>query len=1019
MKKLSFGITLLMAVCYFQSYAQRELLPNGSFEQGVEPQNGIRSVFRPSLFQNGQVPNWQASPIKSESYLISNSLMVSPPPNDITLGMSCAYISTNCGIFTDFNFQQGKNYKISFYVNLNYSSSSLIVKSANGLVNGFKEVNGSMPNVANEIIYQNNNLKALPITNLIYEIPFSKVTINYTPTNNYSQLWICAGMAVGNGNGIALDYVEIEKPCINDISPSPPSTFYIDGNATQGIGPIFNSSPSVATSIDARKYGGTVIFSGDYKVIGSLYLKYGNFIVKPGTRFFFYPSPNESLNEYTMYAENRGLTVYGTPTNRATLVINSAIFTSGTSTAWGGIQTLLSADLEIKGDICNTQISNGEYGIFSRGDYNQSDGEDLTKKIFIEKCTFVNNIRSSIAMGNKEINCKISKCLFLSNFGQLKTTFDRGALVNNSDKITVQHIDMFNGLTERYSPNYNKIPRLIEDCYFENSIYGIQFRNIGHKVQRNIFKNIAMMAYLNYSLANTDKVGSYYNAGETTASSTYLFQNNTIELPSSWPATPQLDGKTCYGIFNTMSANTFNNVITVANNASFDLLTRIGIYNASPFHCRYFDNSFTNLHQGLRLKTFNNGLISIERNNFVGNLDAIRIAKVAATSSIVSTTCNSFTNPAARAGTAAIRVEEEAFLNSLQNSGGGNIYPNQNAFSSMAKPIEFIGTNNSYAGFNYLRSTSAMENPSGPQISSTDPLQASKNFIVSPYAGGCAGTNTGAKRVGIVEEIAGTEGEAKEMLNQIRFKYVNAQDQNQYLRKVIAYYGVANKIGDLYNWQKPMNRFNKKAYNSLGLFLMDYFRAEGKETQAQEVANALLKNNASSKEIAARVKYFNLPMPTARTLSARRGEASEERDEVLKELAYSGTSVADLACILLRLNTTNADCPEQDATASNARSGNPDPEEEEDEVSNDTYLGNCLPNPAKDETVIYFYVPEEASKGILRINNAASGAFIKEYTVSGKDYITLNVADFASGVYTYTLQVNDIPITTKKLVVVK
>ena len=216
-----------------------------------------------------------------------------------------------------------------------------------------------------------------------------------------------------------------------------------------------------------------------------------------------------------------------------------------------------------------------------------------------------------------------------------------------------------------------------------------------------------------------------------------------------------------------------------------------------------------------------------------------------------------------------------------------------------------------------------------------------------------------------------------------------------------------------------MNRFNKKAANTLGLFLMDYFRAEGKETQAQEVANALLKNNASSKEIAARVKYFNLPMPTARTLSARRGEASEERDEVLKELAYSGTSVADLACILLRLNTTNADCPEQDATASNARSGNPDPEEEEDEVSNDTYLGNCLPNPAKDETVIYFYVPEEASKGILRINNAASGAFIKEYTVSGKDYITLNVADFASGVYTYTLQVNDIPITTKKLVVVK
>jgi hypothetical protein len=417
----------------------------------------------------------------------------------------------------------------------------------------------------------------------------------------------------------------------------------------------------------------------------------------------------------------------------------------------------------------------------------------------------------------------------------------------------------------------------------------------------------------------------------------------------------------------------------------------------------------------MRLKTFNNGRAELLRNNFVNNLDAISIANAGATSSMVTTTCNSFTNPAARANTAAIRVKEQAFLNSLQNSGGGNIFPNSNAFSGMAKPIEFVGTNSSYAAFNYLRSTSAMENPSGPHIVSTT---GSKQFLPSSYAGSCGGT-TGAKRLGIADEVAVSEGEVKEMLNQIRFKYVNAQDQNQYLRKVIAYYGVANKMGDLYTWQKPMNRFNKKAANTLGLFLMDYFRAEGKETEAQAVAAALLATNTDSREIAARVKYFNLPQPTAKSRTTRTSDATEERDEVLKELVYSGTSVADLACMLLRLNTTNADCPEPDTAASNARRGSADPEETEDEVSTNTYLGNCLPNPAKDETVIYFYVPEEASKGILRINNATSGELMKEYTVSGKDYITLNLADFASGVYTYTLQVNDIPVATKKLVVVK
>jgi len=92
--------------------------------------------------------------------------------------------------------------------------------------------------------------------------------------------------------------------------------------------------------------------------------------------------------------------------------------------------------------------------------------------------------------------------------------------------------------------------------------------------------------------------------------------------------------------------------------------------------------------------------------------------------------------------------------------------------------------------------------------------------------------------------------------------------------------------------------------------------------------------------------------------------------------------------------------------------------EDEAEIA-DSYLGYCFPNPVKEETVIYFYIPEEAGKGVLRISNTSTGAVVKEFVVSGKDYMNFSVADLAPGVYGYTLYVREVPVATKKLVVVK
>ncbi len=1012
MKKQNLWIAFLLLGCYLQTNAQQLLLPNGSFENDFSSYALNFSHTIPNAFKDGKVTNWNASPVNTSG----SPFMLLGNNGNYAFGRAFAACNANTGIFTDYSFQMGRTYKISFYVNVDFGSKSMMVKAATGLVNGFIGVNGSMPNVPNEVIYQNNNLDVLPITNVFGAVEYSKVTINYTPTANYSQLWICGGNV---GSGVLLDYVEIDKcPAPNRNIVECPTSF-----AAKNEAGVYQNT-NLSGTIDAA--GGIVRFSGTYNVKNHLTLTNGTFKVEPGTILYVDgPSCSPYFGNYTPPFGSLTIPVRTDDTplscspgivsiqlKNATLDIYDGTITAKCKMRWSGVALMDNLSKVVLNSTssdpaCYSTISQSVVGIYS-----------LTgaPTINVNKGNFENNKYGIYLNGGlPATGSTISNSIFVADAQKMYKTIPNfgytGSLVPAGTEYPDAHITLRNG-------NYSNAP--INNNTLSTAIRGVEANNASHKITANTFQSIYMYDYLNYAEVIGASSVDFY-AGSNTTSSNYLFQNNTIQLPSNWPATPQLPttNKTSYGIFNTMRANAFNNVIIGADNVSFNLLTRIGVYNASPFSGRYWDNSLSNLHQGMRLKTFNNGTAELLRNNFVSNLDAIRIANAGATSSLVTTSCNSFTNPAARAGTAAIRVEEQAFLNSLQNSGGGNTYPNANAFSGMARPIEFLGQNSSYASFNYLRSTSAMENPSpiNSQISSTDG-PSSKPFLVSSYAGGCTGT-TGAKRVGIAEEVAVTEGEAKEMLNQIRFKYVNAQDQNQYLRKVIAYYGVANKMGDLYTWQKPMNRFNKRAANTLGLFLMDYFRADGKETEAQAVANALLVTNADSKEIAARVKYFNLPQPTAKNKTARTGDATDERDEVLKELAYSGTSVADLACMLLRLNTTNADCPEPDTTASNARSGNLDPEDMEEEVSTDTYLGNCLPNPAKDETVIYFYVPEEASKGILHINNAASGAFIKEYTVTGKDYITLNLNDFASGVYTYTLQVNDIPVATKKLVVVK
>jgi hypothetical protein len=486
--------------------------------------------------------------------------------NQYAFGRCFVACEKNTGIFTNYTFQEGKAYKISFYVNLDFGSTSMVLKATNGLVNGFISVNGSMPNVANEIIYQNNNLETLPITLSNGGWNYSKVTINYIPTNNYSQLWICGGSV---GNGVTFDYVEIEvEKCPHRDIIECPTTFAAKNE------PGIYQNTNLNGTIDAE--GGVIRFSGTYNVKSHLTLTNGTFKLESGTIIYVDGSSCEQY--FGNYTQPFVSTIFGstgisvkvddTPQycagsvisiqlKNATLDINDATITAKCKMRWSGVALMDNLSKVILNSTsnqsaCYSSISQSIVGIYSL---------QGAPSININKGNFENNIYGIYLNGGlTSTGSAISNSVFVANPQKMYRTIIGNStppnpLVPLGTEYPKVHITLNNGNYSNASINNNNIT---------NALRGIEANNASHKITGNQFNNIFMYNYLNFAVVNGASSTDFY-AGSNTSSANYLFENNTIQLPLLWPATPQLPttNKTSYGIFNTMRANTFKNVISV------------------------------------------------------------------------------------------------------------------------------------------------------------------------------------------------------------------------------------------------------------------------------------------------------------------------------------------------------------------------------------------------------------------------------------------------------------------------
>jgi hypothetical protein len=84
------------------------------------------------------------------------------------------------------------------------------------------------------------------------------------------------------------------------------------------------------------------------------------------------------------------------------------------------------------------------------------------------------------------------------------------------------------------------------------------------------------------------------------------------------------------------------------------------------------------------------------------------------------------------------------------------------------------------------------------------------------------------------------------------------------------------------------------------------------------------------------------------------------------------------------------------------------------------YLKQNVPNPFRQNTVINYYIPQNADKAFINITDM-NGRFIKTFTVAGKadGQLMIESGQLTSGTYQYSLIVNGKMVDAKKMIIMK
>ncbi len=743
--------------------------------------------------------------------------------------------------------------------------------------------------------------------------------------------------------------------------------------------------------------GPAMVFDGVYFVASPVEFQNGTFEVRPGTVFYAQggigPWPQRLFGSTTScYIQPRDAFTVIRIGQNAQLLVNGATLTSTCNSQWGGIELVANGALETRADgrsrlrseisqarvavlvgtpcnggdnnclLTDTDFKNNLYGVASEGFPSPRDPD----RNGVKGCTFTSSLSQILGPGTAGISFPSYTITGLSLHGK----YHDGIEYANNTFSSVYAGAEVGGGTQQMRLHDNK---------FDHN-YGVSIR-------------VARFG------ASSPRIGTLPAApvGQI------LLDKNTISLPSNPnPGGQVRAGDTIRGIQVLPLARggrrltlEQNNVQGTGQPGTAPHTTGLDAYFTLGQLEVQRQNQFLYLDEGIRLmdagaNTSQGEYIS---DNYFGKCDrdvVLRGGRYAPYWPYIS--CN--TMYVARQG---IAIEQGARTGKLSGPPNRALrYGNE----PCANDYQNI-TNGVYHEGNVLLTYYYLDNRLNP-ANPTNVVENTSNFrgvynpvrLAQTYGTSCATRPPyGPGRFGLNNRPgAGTTPDWQDWQEQITTNTADPNTLYELALQLISYYEDNGQAAQLEAFANTLPLQNDDAFDCFSLYLMEYYRQQGQDADAQRVRKNLLNNRGQIAEIKYRVRYYDV-LDNLDTLAVGNMPATTDSTDLVT-VAQSGTDFASVACATLQYFYPGCACSGGNSTSApiKARPAGSQAPARQTPVRLQAY-----PTPSRDRLTVQAIGLSTATR--FQLVELGSGREVRSAALAGTASAELNVADLAPGVY--------------------
>jgi hypothetical protein len=778
-------------------------------------------------------------------------------------------------------------------------------------------------------------------------------------------------------------------------------------------------TPGVTTTISPPTPGIIGNFNGSYKVSGHLIFKNGVFVLNAGTVFYM-NSTSAGIADIQLI--------------NATLILHGATITAFCDQMWGGISTDGNSSIITDAAGSGSTIDSSEVS-HSLKAINFTFSSASTAKLQVQQTRLVNNlvhISGQVSCNGTNDRTDYTPCP--PPAGIANSYIKNNRFYSNPDKMKFPYQPQ--SLNKRYYSIYGIT--LGSYNYLPLTVNGNTFTNLIHAFYSGKYVSLTNNTFLNCYGSSIDV--SYFKLSTLIAGSVNppqtLISGNSITVPSSKQYTVQISPTaTVYGIYATENFNIHNNTIQSDNPNPFALANtkdQVGIYTEIVNGTSSIaNNTIQKLKRGIDYSINSGNAQTVTGNTFVNNLYAVNVpSNPFSAASSAAITCNAYISTAAIGSFAIPRGINLTVSATLTNAFG----------TSCSAPA-----GNKYT-WGHGGSSFGLYNTSPNRPTYYQASNDNLNAVISVFGfwtiNNTCGSYTCGGAVGAGHRLADA-APIDQVEDSLRSKVGTAADLQDYQQRLISYYIQNNNITELESYTTTIADSNLDAYNTLSLYLMQYYQNAGDSVKAQSYRDAVLAKNPGNDEIYFRVKYIDVgnnmvtrldSMSITTTVDSLSSDTSyvpvfriktlsTQDSTALSEIANSATSKWERACIRLRHYYPHAQCSDISlydtlSLYNTERKG----DFKIMDTTESAYLGYPEPNPANNETLISYTLTKETKEAKILIYDMVKGIVMRTYSLSLEKInsrVLVNLTGFSSGIYAYSLIIDGKQIDTKKMAVVK